>query len=384
MPKDTEGGAATSVVEHSSAIDQLSGPGADEGGPSYDEPEQSDQPEETEGESETDPEEAESGEGAEAAEATEDLDPEIAKLAEEHGIDPATLKGLSIAQILQQLTQSAKEPEKPAAPAEVNWMDGLEAPKEEKPEEAPPPDPKQVAAPEDIGAKWRDEEDAFKDLDAAYAEGDYRKIGTIHNAIFQRQFVGMAMPLIEHMLAEASERIRGEFGDVVPRVREDVARQQLNGDRDWAIEQIRAADSKNSALLDALFQAKNGEVVEFNGKKWPATPYNQILAENPWMLDINAKDENPRVAQRKTFHARFSAVLSRFREKQAGQLKPDKAKELVETGKQIERRRHDDRVRQGLNAGRGASSASGKPPRGYVHELNSVPGMGSLDELMSG
>lgn len=384
-------GSFASAVEDS-AIDQLSATGGDEPGPYDDEPTQEGQ-DEGDAEPGAEPGEAEVEEGDEPAQ-QEALDPELVRLAEERGINPKDLEGLTIAQIVQKLTASAKEAA-PAAETKIDWMEGLDAPKQEGtlPEETKPAgerpkeETRQKVAATDIGANWESQEDSVKDLNEAFAEGQFDKVAEIQNAIFLRQFAGMGQHMVEQMLTARLQEFRQEldkqFGDVVPRVQRDIAREQFRGDRDWALDQIRKADKENSALLEALFKEKDGEVVEFNGQEWPATPYNKILAENDWMLNIKVEDGNPRVAQRKTIHKRLSAVLSRFREmQQAGNLKADKAKELVETGKQIERRKQDDRVRQGLNAGKGASSTGGKPPRNVVHDLNSIPGRGSIEELM--
>lgn len=384
-PAGGEASSSSSVVT-SSAIDQLTGPGTDESGPQYyDEPEEGQADPAGEEEPDVDPGSGEeNGEPEEAQQ--EDIDAEVARIAEEYGIDPETLKGLSVAQIVKKLTEGAQQkPEQPST--EINWMDGLEdAAAKPAAEPEAQPDPAAEAKPDDqpdVGAAWKSQADAVNDLNDAFAEGNWDKVGDIQNAIFKRQMVGMGMPFIQQMLNKAIEDFRAELGDVVPRVKQTIQQQQVNADRDWVLMSIRKADKKNPALLDAMFKAEDGEEIEFNGQQWPATPYNKILAANPWMLKIREHDDNPRIAQRKTIHSRMMAALSRFREMQGGNLKPEKAKELVEAGAEIERRKQNDRVRQGLNAGKGASSAGGKPPRNIVHELNSAPGRGSIEDLMS-
>lgn len=384
-PAGGEASSSPSAVM-SSAIDQLTGTGTDDPGPQYyDEPE-GEQAEPT-GEEEPDVDPGSGEEDGEPEQAQEDVDAEIAQIAEEYGIDPETLKGLSMAQIVKKLTESAQQkPEQPST--EINWMDGLEdaAAKPAVEPEAQPDPAAAEAKPDDqpdIGAAWKSQADAVNDMNDAFAEGNWEKVGEIQNAIFKRQMFGMGVPFIQQLVNKAIEDFRGELGDVVPRVRQTIQQQQLNADKDWVLTNIRKDSKKDAALLDAMFKAEDGKEIEFNGQKWPATPYNEILAANPWMLKIRETDDNPRIAQRKTIHARMMAALSRFREMQGGNLKPEKAKELVEAGAQMERRKQDDRVRQGLNAGKGASSTGGKPPRNIVHELNSAPGRGSIEDLMS-
>lgn len=365
-----------------------------------------------EGAGETTPPKPE-GEQAEAGEQTKPpgLRPEVEALiqeyAKEHGVDPNDpdqrrhLKRLadkeffirSLQTKLEELKgqlQTGSEKGKPGAREEVEHLTAFERtllapegtgeagaqgeagqPAATKPGAA---SPKGIG---DIGDSWTSPRDACKAEADAWAEGDFDKVHDVQTAVFFRRFLGIGVPAIEKIIAAKLQEFGlRELGDVRSAVRE---RKQA-GNREFAIAELgKVAEFK--AVIPMLFEATEGPPVAFDGKNFPNNPLNRILAEHPEIMDIRAEDADPDTAERLTYIKQYRAA-ARILKRQQGAIEPGKAKELVEAGAKMHQREQEDRARQGINAGPGATGLGGKSAQSYVEGLNKLPGEVSFSELL--
>lgn len=329
----------------------------------------------------------------------------VEKFAKEYGIkdlqDPNALKNIDLARLMKRLADKERFILKLQAgtatkPPEPKWDEGLSAPRQGTERgteqatdprlETEPATKPAAAASEpdtDIGSGWKTQEEAIVSLNEAYAEGDYKRVAEVENAMWKRQFTGMAAPIIQRMhgeLQEAIEEIRSQIADVIPDLRGTVVQKRFEADKSFVIDILRAKPD-NTDLMESLFTEQDGPPIEFNGREYENTPYNRILIDNPYLLKIREEDKDPRVATRKTLHTRMEAALQIYRKEREGTMGPEKAKELVEAGKQIAARNGQDRARQNLNAGSGSKQTGGKPEKDYAQQLQDLPEFGAVDEF---
>ena len=330
----------------------------------------------------------------------------VETFAQPYGIkdlqDPEALKTIDLPKLFKRLADKdsyiAKlKGEQATKPPEVKWDDGLAAPgkpeeklAEEVPAKAQPDTKPEDAGAVDVGVTWKKQADAIAALNDAYADGDYDKVAEVENAMWKRQFTGMALPLIQQYqqeMRQALDDLRGQIESILPDLKEvlpdlrgTTLRKQNEQDKEFVLGKLKE-NEEYADLIDPLFEEQDGPKIEFNGKEYQNTPYNRILIDNPYLLKVREEDENPRVAQRKTFYTRMEAALKIFRKEKEGALGPEKAQELVEAGKQLAERNGKDRVRHGLNAGSGSKQKGGKAEKDYAQILQDLPGTDSVDEI---
>ena len=367
----------------------------------------------------------EEGEGTGKPEGTTQRQPEVKeataenkhlqKILKDLGIsnpdNPEELKKIDPMRLLKRVADNESYIEKlktqgaqPEAKQELDFTEGLGLPKApEKKEGAaaadtPAQQTKQEGQPQadapvlfnDGFDDWKDASQAEQAINDAYAEGDFKKVADMNAALFARRFRFMAMPSIESAIEKhVNQALSGfrekELGDVLPAVRQTMQQQVEQADRDWVLDKLQA-DPELKETVSQLFRVPEGEEpVEFNGVKYPPTLYNKIVAKNPWLLKIVDTDPNQRVASRKTLHERWRLAAQIAQREAQPQIDPKKAQELVNNGRAVEKRESRERVRQGLNAGKGSTTVGdgGKQSRDYAEELNDMPGVGSLASLWS-
>ncbi len=323
----------------------------------------------------------------EGSETAKDLEGLIQQFAKRTGLDPndpnqrKTLKTMADqALYIQKLEAQGK----PAAADDglTEFERSLSAPKTEAPVEPTPAQP--TAQPQqatqsndvtEIAKDWRTPEDSIKDLDAAWRAGDMGKVHKIEEARQQIHFIRNQVPLIESYVKTQIQQAMAGLGDVIPSVRESLAKQREADARDFAVAEL----GKNGVDIKALLaEPADGQTIEFDGEKFPATPFNQIVAANRGILNVNVQHPDPETAARLTNIERYRLANNIYKAQRANAgVSADTAKSLVDAGKQQAERATADKTRQAINAGNGAGGDS--RPSSYAKELSK----GSTDDGMS-
>jgi len=313
---------------------------------------------------------------AESTETTPDKDEFLEDFLKKLGVnnpnDPSELAKVDVNKLLKRLSDQDKHIRTlKQTPAEkepdIDWTEGLQLPKEAKAEEATPEPKAAEAALDDIGKGWKAPVDAIRDENAAFESGEFEKVAEIRQAALIRHFNAMVGPHLKDLTTRLAQ-FEQKYGDVTEQTKKSLETQQRQEDQNFALESVKRDQSLGEAIGALFAPAAEGETVEFKGQKFPATPFNKIVVDNPWLLDIQVQDENPRIAVRKTYAARYRAAAKIYQT--ANQQDPKKAISLVKAGRDMERRRQDtDRVRQSLNAGKGATTQTNKPRKDYAHEV---------------
>lgn len=248
-------------------------------------------------------------------------------------------------------------------------------------EEARPPaaGEKKEAEPfryNDAGDDWKSPEDSLHALNEAWAENDLKQVHEIEMARLRRNFdSGIAPQFLRFIEKMVESRLNGlmerDLGDIVPEVRRSVSDRRAAESREFAIDELRKA---GAADIEKLFENEDGPPIEYEGQQFPNTPLNRILAKHPEILRIMETNPDPAKAERKTFIARYKLAYRIFKSGAAG-VSAETAKKLVEAGRESAERDSNDRARQSINAGSGASGHGDKSgAKSYVSELNNLPG----------
>ena len=360
----------------------------------------------TQTDEETEPEEAETagatGEGGETGEAEEDVDALIEQFAKEMALDLNDPNQRKIAKRLAdkesfiRRQKTELESLKKGGEREPDYMaeldkslnegatgaEGTEGKErtaaETKPKETPAADePRKFG---DIGDAWSKPEDAYEQLNQAYAEGDWRKVHQIDTALFVRRTAAIVLPEIDKLLGQKLDGFKQTELSGLRAVTEERSQEDA---RDYAIGKIREIP-KFAKTIDALFEVQEGDDIEFEGQKYDNTPFNQIIAKFPNLRFIQVPDKDPSKALKKTFFAKFLEAAKIYDELlQGGKIKAGQAKALLADAAEANKQRDaQTRVRQRLNAGSGATGlGSSKTAKSYVDELNSLPGEKSVRSL---
>lgn len=351
------------------------------------------------------------------------VDALIDQYAEEQGVDAKddTVRGL-LSRVahkelwIRELQAKAKQavaevagqkPDRPAKPDEADLTEFersiLEA--DAQPESAKPGEGQGVAKPVaeptpapaavaqdlakfgDIGDGWKTEADAFEDLDKAYADRDLKKVAEIQNAIFTRQFAGMALPrVMAYVERTIKDRLDATMGDVVSEVRQTAEERRELANIRFAKKQV--ATIPEFADLQKMFEIDQEGALEFEGQTFESSPFNRIISRNPELLslledpttheDLDTRDKLNRV--------RFYKCVARIwkREQQAQPAKPaNGVKQLVEEAAKAQPKPSPDQVRQELNAGRTATGRPAGPKQeSYVAMIRAPAGERPLSELI--
>jgi hypothetical protein len=100
-------------------------------------------------------------------------------------------------------------------------------------------------------------------------------------------------------------------------------------------------------------------------------------------MRITETHSDPSKAQRKTYISRYKLAYQIYKQGAAG-VPASIAGKLVEAGRESKERESNDRARQTLNAGKGASGLGEKPSKeSYVNSLNNLPGEVSFGSLLT-
>lgn len=287
------------------------------------------------------------------------------KFAQEHGLDLNDARDKKLAQrladkelFIQKLrgAAGAKGQQQNSVDALMQEMlgDGQKGATQEKPAEQPAAEtkPPAVGQSEDVGANWKTPEDAYTDLNQAWSDGDKRKVAEIENAMFVRRFAEVVPQIQEYVQQRIQKALEEQLGDVVPEMRQTVQERRFEAARELAIEKLSSVPGfEGVAELD---KEVDGDPIVFNGQEFRNTAMNRILAENPWILEIQVQHPDPVKALQATNLRRYQAA---YKLHQGGRVSSGQAKALVDAGKKIEARSKQDRTRQSLNGGAGAGTS---------------------------
>lgn len=313
------------------------------------------------------------GEGEEEVNGFKLSDPLVQKWIKRAGLDPADPKDAkTLKSLLDQEQYIAKlkggkgeEPEQGGALTEFE-RELLKQPGEQDQQAAAAAkndgDAAAAGAPtelyNDVGKDWQSEADAFGALNEAWTEaaekGDFRKVNAVDAAIFTRRFDAVGLPRVVAVVSEMLDRFaKQHLGDVIPAVRQNIEQTRRSNATEFAYQQLEKTPGFEN--VRDLTKEEDGQPVVINGQKFKNTPLNRILAANPDILDIRREHPDPEVADRLTYLARLRMVHRIYGSEQ---IQREKAGKLVKKGEQIaETAARKDRIRQGLNGGRGASSS---------------------------
>lgn len=234
-------------------------------------------------------------------------------------------------------------------------------------------------AGDDIGAKWTKPEDAITELGEAWIKGDVAMVNRIELGILKRRANALGFLTQSQAKEMVEQEIQERLGDVLPRVRENVQKERTQENKEFALAELEKL-SDYAGIRD-LEKEIDGEPLLFEGQRFPNTPLNRILMEHPEILDINVRHEDPDTADRLTYFARFRMA---YRISKSGQIDAGKAKQILTAATKMAERSSNDRTRQALNSGSGATGLpNGKKTGSFVqdHLLNGEGSTSSFSSL---
>lgn len=282
--------------------------------------------------------------------------------------------------------QSLQPPAVPAAPAAAPVV--AAPPAVQTPPAAPPVQPEQ---PPMLPAYMESPETA----EAAYAEaignGDYRLAGDIRQNISSMLAYQQRAEIEALARQQAEQIVQKQFGAFLPTLQQQAAEQQANEMLEFAVSEL---ETRGVAGIRSMFVPIDDTAIEADGRKWANTPMNQALAKYPFLRQINVQHPDPTTARKLTLIARYEAAASMMPPTPAAGppaapvasapaaptgIPADQAQALIQAGRALVEREQADRVRQGLNAGSGATSAAGgSAPARFIDSLG-----GSTSSIMS-
>jgi hypothetical protein len=343
---------------------------------------------------------------AEAEEATheepDDLDALMQKFAKEHELDLNNPSQRKLAKRLADREVTYRKQQEEIAKLKTATVDydaefkkELDGPPKEaaKPEEVKAtPDETRTPAPaerkpltyRDIGEPFENDDEAFSALNDAWRDGDFKKVERIDGARFNLQFVNKAVPFIQRMMDARldSFRQRDLAADLQP-VRETVQERMESRAKDAAIQQLRKLPAFKD-LHEEMFKPE-GEDILYHGEAVDNSPINRILIEYGGLQKIHVDDPDPFKAAARTHLLRFTEAAKIYaQQKKSSAITGTKAKELVATGaKMAQRESGNERVRQALNSGPGASGRTPPAKQNYAKDLQDLEGSASLSRLFA-
>ena len=255
--------------------------------------------------------------------------------------------------------------------------------------QAPPP------ARDDAGKNWNSATDAFDDYADAWtgfinAEGPAAKreasakLEAVQEAIADRQIgarlINFGRLMNDHVNQLLDQRLNQQLGDVIPQVRQQLDQQRIADSRDFALRELAATPEYKD--INSLDKPDQDNPLRVNGEEFPNTPMNRIIAENPYILQIQVNrgpDGRPltrEASERLTMIERMRAVAQLHK---AQQIDSGKARSLINAGKNMTRREQQDSARRGINRGSGTNQlTSGKAGHSYVQDLLSETAGGEI------
>lgn len=221
------------------------------------------------------------------------------------------------------------------------------------------------------GFNWTGPKDAYSDELKAWQEQDFNKLHNIREELAARTVQSLLMsvgpdgeanpsPVLSNLIGKV---IQQNIGGILPQMQQIVATNSRNEAKNLAIADVE----KIYPDLREMFVEDGGQpIVDENGNKLPNTPLNRVLNENPELLDIYVQHNDPQTADRLTYTKLLKAAR-RIHAKEKGGTKKDKR--LLEAGIKTGQRTEQERSRQSLNKGSGATATAGAGRKSYVDQL---------------
>lgn len=249
------------------------------------------------------------------------------------------------------------------------------------PAPVPVPVPQPAPAAEPLPEYLRSPEAAYAEFANAVANGEFQRASQIEEQIFGIRMAQMAPQIQQMIQAEAQKIVEQSVGDVLPVVRQSVEAQQRENDREAAISELER--SGETGIRD-LFKPQGEADIEVGGQRFTDNLANRIVAENPWIRNIEVPHADPRTAQRLTLISRYRAISQIAKLRQASQpaaaqpaaapsaqvadaaaapasgIAPAQAQALVQAGREQAQREEQDRIRAAMNGGRVPPAADGQ------------------------
>jgi hypothetical protein len=200
-------------------------------------------------------------------------------------------------------------------------------------------------------------------------------------------------PNIQQLVhTEAQRLMQEQLGDVIPVMRQQTVERQVEANREFAIQQLEQGGLQD---IRTMFKPDSEQPLVVDGQEYDNTPMNRAMLQYPWLTNIVVTHENPAVAQRLTLIERYRAAgtLARAQQPATGQpvgaqpqaqatgIPADQARQLMAAGAEQARREQEDRARQSINSGPGATALSGSPVRSFLDEIGG--GRSAIDDIFS-
>jgi len=310
-----------------------------------------------------------------------------------------------ITELLARVTKKEEAAAAPAAPADslTPFERTLREPPAPQPQPAvqPPaqpaaPQPQPVAQPAaqpqpEMPEYLRTPEAAYNEFATAMAEGNFAKAHEVQQNIFQLQMRAFAPNIQQLVQSEAQRLVQEQLGDVIPVMRQQTAARQVEQNREFAIQQLEQGGVQD---IRAMFKADSDQPLVVDGQEYDNSPINRAMAQYPWLTRITVPHQDPTTAQRLTLIERYRAAVQMARGSQpavpTAQAQPvpqptgipaDQARQLMAAGADLARREQEDRARQAINSGPGATALAGSPVRSFIEEIGG--GRSAIDDILN-
>lgn len=236
----------------------------------------------------------------------------------------------------------------------------------------------------------RTPEAAYNEFANAMAEGNFARAHEVQQNIFQLQMRAFAPNIQQLVHTEAQRLVQEQLGDVIPAMRQQTAERQVEANREFAIQQLEQGGLQD---IRTMFKADSDQPLVVDGQEYDNTPMNRAMLQYPWLTNIVVPHQNPAIAQRLTLIERYRAAGTLAKAQQpAGQpagaqqtqapgIPADQARQLMAAGAEQARREQEDRARQQMNSGPGATGATGAVARSFIDEIGG--GRSAIDDIFS-
>lgn len=283
-----------------------------------------------------------------------------------------------ITELLARVTAKPAEPpaQRPPTPFELS-LQPVATPPPAQPAAPPAAVPTVVlAAPAEptLPPYMASRETAYAALYEAVGNGDYAAVAEIQSNIDAMLAYGQRQEIEALAEQKAKAAIQQQFGHILPTLQQQAAEQQANEILEFAVGELEA---RGVAGIREMFSPTDDTVIEADGGRWANTPMNRAMATYPILRQIQVQHPDRTTARRLTSIARYelaarlmAAVPAPVPTAQSSPpatpaatsgMTADQVQALIQSGRELAEREQLDRARYGINAGSGATSASGGP-----------------------
>lgn len=240
----------------------------------------------------------------------------------------------------------------------------------------------------DIGDKWKGPEEATKEWNDAWAEGNTQKVIEIENAMYARRFQAhlLSQPVQDYIKQFSAsitrEEINKALGDVLPEIRSSITARQIEQDRQYSMSRLKKTEI--GPEIDSMLTIAGDEQLSFDGDTFPDTPFNRIIIANPAILQIEGKGKTEADKRRDAMQKQLLTAHAIYKSQNKPQpgIDPAQAQALMAAGKTMGQREVQEQARQTINAGSGSTGLhSGTVEPSYASQLRSAPGELPLSAL---